>query len=327
MFAVYEGRVEDRNDPLKLGRVRVRVIGLHTADKTLIPTDSLPWALVAQPTTDAAMSGIGNSPTGIVNGTTVLLYFRDLETKQQPVVFATLGGIPNAPANAAKGFNDPEGIYPKGNRIGEPDTNRLARGVTSGTSIETQNTNLDSIEPPSPYNATYPYNKVYESEKGLVIEVDDSGIAPRVRMWHPAGTYEEIHPNGTRVVRSGKNDVIVTDANRNLHVRGNYNIIVDGNANVTIKGDSATLVEGNADITVKGDATTLVEGNEDRTINGDVNEVINGNVTRTIIGTKTETNTGNVTTINAGTVTETTAGQKSDICAGPFILQGNPLTF
>ena len=30
------GVVEDRNDPLKIGRVRVRVHGYHTDDKTLI---------------------------------------------------------------------------------------------------------------------------------------------------------------------------------------------------------------------------------------------------------------------------------------------------
>ena len=40
----YTGVVEDRHDPLYLGRVRVRVYGLHTDDKLLIPTPDLPWS-------------------------------------------------------------------------------------------------------------------------------------------------------------------------------------------------------------------------------------------------------------------------------------------
>ena len=38
----YTGVVEDRNDPLQVGRVRVRIYGLHTDDKTLIATPDLP---------------------------------------------------------------------------------------------------------------------------------------------------------------------------------------------------------------------------------------------------------------------------------------------
>ena len=40
--------VEDRNDPTKLGRVRVRCVGYHTDNKTKIPTEDLPWAWVMQ---------------------------------------------------------------------------------------------------------------------------------------------------------------------------------------------------------------------------------------------------------------------------------------
>ena len=38
-FIWFTGVVEDRNDPSKLGRVRVRCVGFHTEDKTKIPTD------------------------------------------------------------------------------------------------------------------------------------------------------------------------------------------------------------------------------------------------------------------------------------------------
>ena len=45
-FVWWTGVVEDRNDPAKLGRVRVRCLGLHTEDKVNIPTEALPWAHV-----------------------------------------------------------------------------------------------------------------------------------------------------------------------------------------------------------------------------------------------------------------------------------------
>ena len=54
------GVVEDRADPEQMGRVRVRIFGIHTADKVKIPTDSLPWAQVTMPVTNASFGGIGS---------------------------------------------------------------------------------------------------------------------------------------------------------------------------------------------------------------------------------------------------------------------------
>lgn len=92
---LYTGVVESRSDPLKLGRCQVRVVGLHTHDKTILPTDELPWAYPMQPITSAAISGIGQSPVGVVEGTWVIVMFRD-EDLQQPIILGTIGGIPQA---------------------------------------------------------------------------------------------------------------------------------------------------------------------------------------------------------------------------------------
>ena len=74
----YTGVIEDRlNDPLKLGRCRVRIIGLHSADKQELPTEDLPWASIMQPINSAATSGIGISPTGLVEGAYVIVIFQD----------------------------------------------------------------------------------------------------------------------------------------------------------------------------------------------------------------------------------------------------------
>ena len=109
-FVWFYGVVEDRHDPLFLGRVRVRCIGWHTDNKTPgsgIPTDDLPWADVINPITSASMSGIGRSPTGMVPGTHVFGFFRDGNEGQEPVVLGTLGGVPERLANPNVGFFDP----------------------------------------------------------------------------------------------------------------------------------------------------------------------------------------------------------------------------
>lgn len=103
MSQFYTGVVEDRTtDPLKLGRCKVRIVGVHTEDKTQLPTSDLPWALLMQPTTSAAMSGVGFSPLGPVEGTLVVVVFTDQDL-QQPIIIGTIGGIPQ-PTNPNEGI-------------------------------------------------------------------------------------------------------------------------------------------------------------------------------------------------------------------------------
>ena len=92
---LYTGVVEDRYDPLKLGRCKVRVVGLHTHDSTKLPTAELPWAIPMQPITSAAISGIGNTPLGVVEGTWVVVMFQE-DDNQYPIIIGTLGGIPQS---------------------------------------------------------------------------------------------------------------------------------------------------------------------------------------------------------------------------------------
>ena len=89
-FNWWIGVVEDRMDPEKLGRVRVRVFGYHTDNKVILPTKDLPWAIPIQPITSAAISGIGTSPIGPLEGTWVVGFFLDGEDMQQPAIFGTV---------------------------------------------------------------------------------------------------------------------------------------------------------------------------------------------------------------------------------------------
>ena len=134
-FVWFVGVVEDRNDPKKVGRVRVRCLGYHTKDKVKLPTDDLPWAHVMNPITSATVSGVGQTPLGVVEGTWVVGFFTDGETAQQPMIIGTLPGVittDGLPFEATadgiqpkqEGFFDPKGNYPK---YAESDVNRLAR--------------------------------------------------------------------------------------------------------------------------------------------------------------------------------------------------------
>jgi hypothetical protein len=95
------GVVEDRGsgqfsgvkDELKLGRIKVRIKGHHTDNKSEKPTKDLPWCYVLLPTTSASISGVGRSPTGIVEGTKVIGFFMDGAAGQVPAVFAVLPHI------------------------------------------------------------------------------------------------------------------------------------------------------------------------------------------------------------------------------------------
>ena len=134
-FHWFLGVVEDRHDPLKTGRLRVRCLGIHTGDKLTLPTADLPWASCVLPTTAAGISGLGQSPSFIVEGAWVWGYFRD-ESKQEPIILGTLPGQPAELGITANGFYDPNSrldengeptgvsVYPK--EMAEPDVNRLA---------------------------------------------------------------------------------------------------------------------------------------------------------------------------------------------------------
>ena len=93
---VYTGVVEDINDPLMMGRVRVRVFGLHTDDTNLIKTEDLPWAQVGKPTDSASISGIGTAPHGLLQGSWVKVVFED-QDQQYPFVLCSILGISTPP--------------------------------------------------------------------------------------------------------------------------------------------------------------------------------------------------------------------------------------
>ena len=372
-FVWFVGVVEDRNDPQRLGRVRVRCLGFHIDDLNQLPTADLPWAHVMHPVTDPSMHGMGNTPSFLVEGTWVVGFFRDAEEKQQPIIMGSLPGTPDEAVDSRYGFNDPRGEnspqpaykgkakwgpYPvdgeeitmaSGHESGEPDTNRLAQGLTSeshnslkkrrkqrlrgdptkvdetvgvdddnlakdvkGTGIPTatkpyitsvadapvQETRGYWSEPDpksikknaNPYvSARYPYNHVHESESGHIREIDDTPSHERLFTQHRSGTFEEIHPNGNKVVKVIGDNYEIVAGSSNVSISGSVNITVEGSVRELIKGDYILEVEG--DYTQKIHKNHLVKigagtagGNREEEIRGNHAQQINGNKLTRITG-------------------------------------------
>ena len=386
-FIWFQGVVEDVDDPLMLGRCRVRCLGWHTDDKALITTEDLPWAHPIQPITSAAMSGIGSSPTGLVPGSWVVGFFRDGEDAQQPIIMGSIGGVAEEKTDRDTGFNDPRTdkdleLDPRGNMLGkgkkvqkyyrdgngaiivnqdkgknypkethlnESDTNRLARNEKiDKTIVQLKKDNIDQnvptaditcepvkaglkkkttskkseegkwTEPKTAYEAKYPHNHVYESESGHTIEVDDTPNRERMHRYHRSGTFEELHPNGDRVLKIVRNDYTVILKNECIHIDGWTNVTMDKACKIYVNADDEDgnhldiHVGDNANLNIevnKGNINTkigegdmnveLSKGNMHTHINGDFEHYVSGDYNLRVDG-QLRTQSGKNTYMNAG---------------------------
>ena len=86
-FIWWVGVIENRMDPIKLGRCQVRIFGWHTDNKALLPTKDLPWA---QPVYPLNNSKAFSAPR---LGEWVVGFFMDGMNGQSPVMLGVLPGI------------------------------------------------------------------------------------------------------------------------------------------------------------------------------------------------------------------------------------------
>ena len=324
-FTWFNGVVEDRQDPQKLGRLRVRCVGIHTQNKDELPTEDLPWSQLIHPITSSGISGLGHSPGFIVEGTWVFGYFRDGVSSQEPMVIGTLPGKPIELSDKEKGFYDPNGIYPK--YKDEVDTNRLAvnestqphlglelRKLTRKTGVATAD--FDEIlsnafvaghtipasdgdtwsQPTIPYAAVYPYNHVFESESGHIMEIDDTKDHERLFTAHRTGTSQEISPDGTQVNIIKADHYNITTGKRQEIISGNADITIGGRHKIFINKDGAEdnnydiQIGPNANVNIQIDKgnmnVILANGKMNTKVNGDYNLDVEGNYTMDVKGNR-----------------------------------------
>lgn len=271
---IYRGVVEDNNDPLKAGRCRVRIFGIHTKMKEKdelegIPTDELHWAQPALSLFEGSVTGFGFW-TVPLQGSHVFVFF-EAGNIMQPRYFASVPGIPSESPDGDKGFNDPDEEYPnttsvepkRPNILNEPDVHRLAREVTTNTPISYRKKNIvEDIykadggtwdEPEPSYETEYPHNAVLATHNGLVIEIDSTPDGERYHIYHPSHSYVEIAPNGRVIIRNSNNK---------------YELVC---------GDKFSLYASNLHETVNEDKTLKVFGSETREINDNLTMTIGAN--------------------------------------------------
>lgn len=166
-----------------------------------------------------------------------------------------------------RGFQDPNGTYPKYKN--EPDTNRLATGSNLGRTIVLKKeaalkTGVKIAnggtwdQSPNPYNATYPYNKVTQTESGHVEEWDDTPGSERIHVYHRSGTFSEIDANGTQVNRIVGDGFEIVERNGFVYVKGAYSVTVDGSMNLRTDNVFNLEVSGAANIFVYNEANISV---------------------------------------------------------------------
>src|SRR6056300_1375305 len=354
-FKWFIGVVEDRHDPLKVGRLKVRCLGIHTSDKNKVSTADLPWASVALPVTSSGISGIGHSATGIVEGSWVWGYFRDGEyLMQELVVVGTLPGKPAELGNPNSGFYDPNrrstdetlddyniSVYPRNNA--EPDTNRLAvnnadkpaaslvsrrlariEGVPTadfdavGNNITASDTDTWN-QPEIAYNAVYPYNHVFESESGHIKEYDDTAGNERIHERHISGTSTEMTANGDRIDIIKNNYYTLTSNNNKAFIQGDSDITIGGRHKVYINKDGQT--DNHYDIQIGPNANVNIQVDK-----GNINLITKqGKVNVNSGGDYNLKVKGNMRVAVEGNILETVEGTKTSNTSGAVIHRGSTI--
>jgi len=99
-FIWWFGVVENRIDPLELGRCQIRCFGWHTEDINQIPIDKLPWAHPILPYG-------ANAVQPPAEGTMVFGFFADGEEGHYPIILGSVPGIPAEIRQNNMGFTDP----------------------------------------------------------------------------------------------------------------------------------------------------------------------------------------------------------------------------
>ena len=273
-FTWFVGVVEDRADPKKVGRVKVRCLGYHTKDKVKLPTDDLPWAHVMNPVTSATVSGVGQTPLGVVEGTWVVGFFTDGDDAQMPMIMGTLPGVittdglpfestADGVQSKQEGFFDPKGNYPK---YAESDVNRLARNDDDSphSTLTLRKADRDIAV------GTAQIDGIFDGVAQIPNDLDTITGAgtgrPVVGTWdEPETEYATVYPNNHVFETEGGHikEFDDTKDKQRIHERhasgSGYEIFNNGTKITRVKQDNYNIISNDEFCHIQGDQRTTID--------------------------------------------------------------------
>ena len=275
--------------------MRGRCLGLHTDDNIKLPTADLPWAHPMNPITSATVSGVGQTPLGVVEGTWVVGFFQDGEESQQPIIMGTLPGVPSyLPSDTlkenedgtkeqTKGFLDPLGNYPK---YKETDVNRLAVNLVEETTKQGQVETVD-LNP-------HPTLTLRKADRDLAVGVanvdqteivDDQIAADDGGEWdEPETPYAAKYPfNHVYETEGGHireyDDTVDAKRIHERHASGTgYEIFDDGTKVTRVKKDNYTLTTADDYVHIQGESKATFDKGLRVKVNASAEEGNNYNI-------------------------------------------------
>lgn len=222
-YGNHRGRVVDVNDPLQMGRVRVRVSPMFTD----LPVADIPWAIPAWPLGSAGLdAGHVNVPPA---GTPVWVFF-DAGDQHHPNYWAVAG----AAKDNGKTPLTPEESRQKSGKAWASKLKALVKNIAKAKGGA-----WSEPEPRDPAKSKYPLNRVYKTPGGMLVEIDDTPGARRINLYHAADSWLEFDETGTTILHTAGDAVRVTLKDERVFVKENFDLTA-GKA-VGIKAPEVTI--------------------------------------------------------------------------------------
>jgi len=305
-FVWWMGVVENRNDPLNIGRCQVRIYGFHTESLSDIPTEDLPWAHPVHSLNNRSFAT--PKEADVVFG-----FFADGRSGQYPIMMGIIPGIENNIKETGSGYHDlrsqerikysprkPESVeyttdgngviindpdvgsaeglealrYPLDEDLQKPTTPRTARyNDLENTVLTRRKENLaknietaDGLSWSEPYPA---YNALYPFNHSTETE---SGHIFELDDTPKNERIAISHRSGTytEIYPSGSKVEKITRSNYQI-VMADDNIYIMGRAAITIDSDCLVKIKGDVKIEAGNDVSLKVAGTLNMSVREDLN--------------------------------------------------------